>query len=539
MDGLFFEKLVCAGMSNLKFNVRYVNDLNVFPIPDGDTGDNMLKTFMGGVNAMKAKDSDSLSDKATALSSGMLMSARGNSGVILSQFFAGIAEGLQGLLSANVSEFHRALVSGVQKAYKSVLHPVEGTMLTVARESVENTKTDCDNFNEFFSSYVDKMRKSLENTPSLLPVLKEADVIDSGGAGLLCIAEGMRDAVFGREIKDTDYVESVTDTDLSAFSEDDEMTYGYCTECLIRLQNAKVNISQFDHKVISDFLETVGDSVVAVREGSIVKIHVHTLTPEKVIEFCRKFGEMLTVKIENMTLQHNGEVRSVKKKKQTARKKFAIVTVATGEGLCNVFHELGADVVLSGGQSKNPSIESFIKAFDEANSDVIFVLPNNGNIIMSAKQAKQMYNGSDIRVIETKNLGQAYSILSMLDYSSDDADVIRDNMISDMQDVSTGMITRSVRDADIDGIVIKKDEYIGFTDKTMLVSSKDKLEAFDCLCEKLDAKQKDFIIAVYGTGITALDKKKTAELVSQKYSNVEFYEIDGGQNVYDYIVIIE
>ncbi len=544
LDGKLFERLVKAGVNNLKAHVSYVNDLNVFPIPDGDTGDNMLMTIKGGLDGLNSVGDNSVCKKAKALADSMLLSARGNSGVILSQLFAGLAKGVESLDKVTVAQFILALKEGVKKAYSSVIKPVEGTILTVARESANGAQEhlkDGETFEEFFNDFISQMETSLAHTPDLLPVLKEADVIDSGGAGLLCIVQGMRNAVLGEEsiISEEDKKEKST-IDLSAFTEDDEMVYGYCTECLLRLQNSKVDVTAFDEKEISDYLETIGDSVVAVKQDSAIKIHVHTQTPEKVIEFCRRFGEMLTVKIENMTLQHNAEQKLQKQsKKISPRKKFGLVTVCMGEGLAKVFAELGADVVISGGQCKNPSIESFVEAFDQANADVIFVLPNNGNVIMSAKQAGEIYTKSDVRVIETKNLGQAYSILSMLDYSSDDADLIVYNMKDDMQNVVTGMITTSVRDAVIDGVDIKKGEYIGFIDKKMLVSAQSKIDTMKNLLTALHAEQKDFVIAVYGAGITDAERKETAKIVSTNYPNVEFYEIEGGQAVYDYILILE
>ena len=388
------------------------------------------------------------------------------------------------------------------------------------------------------------MKISLDNTPNLLAVLKEAGVIDSGGAGLLYIGEGMKSAVEGKEVAVTDDRGASDDEiDFSKFTEDSEMVFGYCTEFLLQLQNSKVDAKAFEIQPIVDYLNTIGDSIVAFKTGTVVKVHVHTLTPYKALEFCQQFGEFLKIKIENMTLQHNETEKkqeSVKlKKKKVNHTKFGLVTVATGEGLINAFTEFGADVVIDGGQGKNPSIERFIEAFDDANADNIFVLPNNSNIIMAAKQARDLYKKSNVYVIETKNFGQAYSILSMLDYNADDAEEIAENMKGDMANVVTGMITGSIRDANIDGVEIEKGQYIGFTDKTMRVATNDKVETFTALADNLEADSKEFMIAVYGNTITDKEKQAVREKVEEKYSNLEFYEIDGGQEVYDFIMILE
>lgn len=541
-----FRKLVVGGALALKSNLKTVNELNVFPIPDGDTGDNMYMTIHGGVDAL-VEGEESVGEVSKSVSTGMLLNARGNSGVILSQFFAGIADGLVGKESATVNEFVLALTSGVKKAYASVVQPVEGTMLTVVREATEYAVKNTDEkttLGEFFDKFVQEMQKSLNRTPQLLAVLKEAGVIDSGGAGMLHIAEGMKNALEGKEYaEEGDGTEKKQKLDFSAFTEDSVMTYGYCTEMLLRLQSSKVDVEKFSPDTIIEYLETIGDSIVAVKTDSIIKLHVHTLTPYKVLEFCQKFGEYLTVKIENMTLQHNESEKSeesdVRFKRTRPRRKFGVVTVATGKGLIDTFTEFGADVVIDGGQGKNPSIERFIEAFDETNADYIFVLPNNSNIIMAATQASEMYEKSNIIVIPTKNFGHAYSALSMLDYSSDDPEQIKESMLEAMAEAETGMITESIRTAHIDGVDITEGEYIGFSDKKMLVSKENKLDAFFGLADKMNAEEKAFMIVVYGESVSKSDREEIASVVAEKYPMLEFYEIDGGQKVYEFIVILE
>lgn len=549
INGELFKKMITGGVANLHANVQEVNDLNVFPIPDGDTGENMYLTLHGGYDELQQNTENSVEKEADALAKGMLLGARGNSGVILSQLFYGLAEGLKGFSeSVTIKDFASALKKGVQCAYGSVARPVEGTILTVAREATDNAYkriTDSTNVEEFFSMFLEEMKISLEKTPDLLPVLKESGVIDSGGAGLVYIIEGFFKALCGMEIAGGNEIQASDKKalDFSQFTENDVMQFGYCTELLLRLQTSKTDVDAFSVDSLIEFLESIGDSVVAFKTGTIIKIHVHTLTPYKVLEHCQKFGEYLTVKIENMTLQHNEthqeEKKQTFKKPQRTRRKFAVVTVASGEGLIKTFEEMGADYVISGGQTNNPSSEDFIEAFDFVNADYVFVLPNNSNIIMAAKQAASFYKNSDIRVIESKNIGQGYSILAMLDFDSDDADAICQEMTANMQNTVTGMIAKSVRTTTVNGVDVKKDEFMGFTDKTMHVSDADKVIAAEKLLEKLDIANKEFLITVNGKTATTKEKALLVGYLSEKYPNLEVYEIEGGQDVYDFLFIIE
>ena len=361
------------------------------------------------------------------------------------------------------------------------------------------------------------------------------------------IAEGMLYATQDNDVKGEVY-ESVktVNLDFGKFTEDSEMEYGYCTEFLLRLQRSKTDLTSFTTDIFIDYLSGIGDSIVAFLTGTILKVHVHTMTPWKVLEFAQRYGEFLTVKIENMTLQHN-EINEESRKKteveelrvRKARKKFGLVTVATGEGIVGIFKECGADVVVEGGQGKNPSTNDFLHAFDEVNADYIFVLPNNGNIILAARQAADLYEGSEIIIVESKNVGQAYSALSLLDYSSDDPGVIADKLKQDMQGVATGMITRSVRDAVLNGVEIESDDFIGFTDKTMLVSRKDKTDAVCGLIDKMGIEDKEYCILVYGQNGSEYDCDAVRDYVCRHYPKVEFYSVYGGQEVYDFIVILQ
>ena len=546
LDGQLFEKLIIGGAINLKANVKEVNELNVFPIPDGDTGDNMYMTINGGIEYLKKENDLSLSKKAIALANGMMLSARGNSGVILSQLFNGLAKGLEGVDSADVLQMCNAFKQAVKQAYSAVVKPVEGTILTVAREAVEYTETEkayTQSINDFFEKYLFEMKNSLERTPELLETLKEAGVIDSGGAGLVYIIEGIKEVLEGKEITDDNSFESTKQTiDFSKFNENSIMEYGYCTEFLLQLQTSKININNFDIQVIIDYLNTIGDSIVAYLTGTVVKIHVHTLQPYKALEFCQKFGEFLTVKIENMTLQHNEVINNNQaegKQIKRPKKKYGIVAVANGEGLINTLIESGVDEVINGGQTNNPSTKSFIEAFEKVNAEYIYVFPNNSNIIMTANEAKQLYKDAIVYVINTKDFGQAYSALSVVDFGVEDPEEIRQVLEEAKDNVITGLITKSIRDANINSVDIHEGDYIGFCDKTMHTSKANKLDAYFDLIKKMNAEDKSFLINVYGKDVLESEKELIESKLKEKYSNLEVYSINGEQEVYDFMVVLE
>ena len=543
IDGNDFEKLITSGVYNLKKHIDIVNDLNVFPVPDGDTGDNMYLTINGGLNSLKNINDNAIGVKAEALANGMLLNARGNSGVILSQFFYGIALSLKDKINADTKVIVEAFKEGVNKAYASVVNPVEGTMLTVIREATENAINNLEkneSIGDFFDYYLNEMQSSLDRTPDLLFSLKEADVVDSGGKGLVYIVEGMKSAIDGKEIENNEEQNvNISSVDFSKFNEDSIMEYGYCTEFLLQLQKCKCDVNSFDVKELIKFLETIGDSIVAVKTNSIVKVHVHTLTPYKALEYAQRFGEYLTVKIENMTLQHNDLNKKEVKKVKKERTKYGIVTVLNGQGLKDSFYDLGVDVIIDGGQTSNPSIESFIEAFDECNADNIFVFPNNSNIIMAANKAKELYSKANVIVINSKNIGEAYSSISLLDYSSDNLDEIKENFETNMQNVTTAMLTKSIRNALINNVDIKENDYIGFKDKIMLTSNKDKLESYFELLNKLDIEHKNYLINIYGKDLLNKEKEIIEKYINDNYPSLEYYSIEGDQEIYDVILIME
>ncbi len=541
LNGTLFAEMIKGGAQNLRVNAKAVNDLNVFPIPDGDTGDNMSLTMEGGNAAISGIASTALSFIAEKFAGGGRLGARGNSGVVLSQFFAGVAAGLSGVEHANAEAMAKAFQCGVKQAYLAVLTPTEGTILTVAREATEyavdrlHEKTSLE---EFFSNILFGMNESLKHTPELLPILKEAGVIDSGGAGLVYILEGMFKILRGEEIANAESVPTpeAPTLDFSLFTADSTMTFGYCTECLLQLQNSKVDAEHFPVTTISDYLTTIGDSIVAVKNGTVVKIHVHTMTPGKVFEFCQQFGEFLTVKVENMTLQHS-EVTE-KKHEVQPHKSFGVVAVAAGEGIRETFLSLGADFVVEGGQTMNPSAEDFLAAFDTVNADTIFVLPNNGNILLAARQAADLYEKADVRVLESKTVGDGYAALTMLDFESNDADVIEENLRFAMEGVITAQVTRSVRDAHLGGLDIAKNDFIGFVGKEMLADAPTLQGACTALLDKLDMTDREVMICICGKEASAADMDVVRAHMRANHPAVELFEIDGGQDVYPFLFVL-
>ena len=546
LDGQTFAKLISGGAASLEANAGIVNDLNVFPIPDGDTGENMSLTIGGGLRNLEGKEESSIGKAAKLLADGMLMSARGNSGVILSQLFAGIAESLSEKETATVQDLADALKAGVKSAYAAVINPTEGTILTVAREAADYAASrigEDTTFQSFSSDYIAELKRSLDRTPELLATLKEAGVIDSGGAGLYYIADGVIRTANGEEPAHGAIPHGApnADLDLSKFDENSVMQFGYCTEFLLRLQTAKIDVKAFSVGNFIEQLQKLGDSIVCFQNGTIVKVHIHTMEPGVVLNHCQKYGEFLTLKIENMTLQHHEtEIRNRFPTEQSAEKKdFALVTVATGDGIRSTFEELGADFVIDGGQGKNPSTEDFMEAFDAVNARTIFVLPNNGNILMAARQAAELYQSADVRVVPSKNIGDGYAALTMLSYDSGDADAIASDLLDAMQGVTTGMVTRSIRNAKIDGVDIQEGHYIGFTDKTMLASCPTNAQTAMLLLERLGAGEHDFLIAIYGMDMKDAEKADFRAQVNAKYPNMELYEIDGGQEIYDFLLILQ
>ena len=563
MGGNLLSKMAKGGAMQLRSNAEEVNKLNVFPVPDGDTGDNMRMTIESGVAAIENLETDNLADVMKAFSHGMLLGARGNSGVILSQFFAGTAKGIEGVDQADPAVFGRALQKGVAQAYTSVMTPTEGTILTVAREAVEYAVariTPESTIQTLFSDLVGEMHASLERTPEILSVLREAGVVDSGGAGLFYIMDGFNRVLNGDEFLDEEGFAKLTEKkqktpapeeDLDAFGPDSVMTYGYCTELLVRLQNSKINIATFDIEALKAFLSSVGDSIVAFQTDSIVKIHVHTLTPEKVLAHCRTFGEFLKVKIENMSLQHSSTVEGDKEEKSTPvkeeapvapaapAKKYGVVAVCTGPGIEQLYRDFGTDEVVEGGQTQNPSTNDFLDAFAKVNAEHIFVFPNNGNIFMAAQQAADIYTAAKIHVIPSKNIGSGYVALSTANFECEDAEQVASEMTEALGRVTAGYVSPSIRDAEINGVTIKNGDTIGIIGKEIVLSNPDQHAAALGLTEKILDGDKFMLTVFCGKDATPEQQSALQADIQKTYPAVESYFIDGGQDIYPFIFVAE
>ncbi len=549
INGVLYAGMVQAGAAMLHQHVEEVNDLNVFPIPDGDTGENMMLTMQGGRARTKGASSD-LSVAAKQIADGMLLGARGNSGVILSQFFAGLAEGFLSE-EADAAALEGAMACGVSRAFEAVLTPAPGTILTVMHDAANYAgNLGCESIDAYFEAFLAEGRRALDRTPELLPILKEAGVVDSGGAGFLYVIEGMYAHLCGKVVEDTlpTPVAAAHTVDPDLFGEDSVMEFGYCTELLVRLQTAKTDIEHFEVEPVTDFLQSIGNSVATVKNGSILKLHVHTMTPHRVLEYCQQYGEFLTVKIENMMLQHNetiAEEREVPEAPESSeeraagpRREVAVVTVATGEGIRASFLEMGADEVIAGGQTMNPSAEDFLRAFDRVNADTVFVLPNNGNILLAARQAAAMYEGSDVRVIPTKSIGDGYAVLSMMELG-EDTDATEESMKASMSGVLTAEISKSIRDAEINGVKVSAGDYIGFAGKRILAAGAAREEVAERVTEQLELSAHDMLLVIRGKDADEEGSARITSYVNEHYPDIEVYETDGGQDIYDYILVAE
>ena len=540
IDGKQYANMLIGGASVLSAHIQELNALNVFPVADGDTGTNMFSTVEGGLVAISGDASDSIGEVSRKFARAALLSARGNSGVILSQIFAGINDHLQNFDSASTVDIAAAFLSGIKTSYASVQNPTEGTILTVFREATEYAAANIDessSLEDFFRLHVKEARKSLARTPELLPALAEAEVVDSGAAGYLFIAEGMYGALTGEVKSDIKLPEEhkTTVVDIDNFTRDSVLEFGYCTEFLIRLMSAKVDPDSFDIEIIkAELISLGGESIVAYKTDDVVKVHVHTFTPGAILAEMQKYGEFLTVKVENMSLGHS---ESQKPKKN--KKKLAMVAVACGDGLSALFSDMGADYIISGGQTANPSIEEFIKAFDEVCAENIIVFPNNKNILLAAEQAAKAYEGANIHVIPTKNFMQGYSALSVVNPSLEDIDLIVSGATSAAASVIDGEITRAVRDVKIEGREIHEGDFMVISGGKIVATAEN---AEDAVMEMLKESDVDFceILTLFvGKDVSADRRVSITEMIEEKYPDLELTVYEGGQEVYDYLLAVE
>lgn len=551
IDGFLFANMVRGGAASLSEHRKLVNDLNVFPIPDGDTGDNMYMTISSGIDAIGSPAPDTVSDAAKTVAHGMLLGARGNSGVILSRIFAGISQGLEGIERATVSALGQAFETGVREAYGAVSVPVEGTILTVYKDAVSfacSRINEESTFESYFEDFLAELRRSLERTPELLDALKQAGVVDSGGAGFIYIAEGMRQALEGVTYAvETAVPAKAARLDFSAFTEDSTLDFGYCTEFLLRLQTSKVDLDRFDVAEIADYLNAVGESVVCFREGSIVKAHVHTRTPGNILNHCQRYGEYLTLKIENMALQHNEQAAlapesaagSYMPAATKPKKPYGIVSVASGEGLKNIFRELGCDYVVDGGQSMNPSAQDFISAFRSIDSQTILVYPNNSNILLTAQQAAKLYDRADVRIVPSKSIGEGYAAISQLNTASGDTEAILAEQQEAISSVVTGMVSTAIRDTDSHGVPVHAGDYIGFVDDYIYAANPSRAAAAEALAKAVDIGNYDVVLLLSGSEVGEEEAEALRASLEEKNPLAEIIHLHGGQPVFDYIMIFE
>lgn len=540
-----FGSMLRTGAARLLAEKEKINSLNVFPVPDGDTGDNMYMTIKGGVSAIENCAEERLGDYAAVLSRGMLLGARGNSGVILSRLFAGISKAFAGKSTADLQTVALAMENGVKEAYSSVMNPTEGTILTVAREGVEKAASEADknDLEAYFAALTDEMELSLARTPELLEALRQAQVVDSGGAGLLCIFRGMLSAIRG----DTEKFDDVAPVAKLDF--DEKNFFGYCTELLVKLGADRDEASSLAE--IKEYLTSVGESVVCFGEGGIVKLHVHTKKPEDILAFCHKYGEFVTLKIENMSVSHTESVHEDHEHETAApvrtrpseQKKFAVVAVANGDGIEALLGDLGADAIIRGGQTENPSTADFLEAFGSINAEYIFVFPNNGNIVMAAEQACGEYNGehtdSHAVMLPAKNIGACCAALTAVDLTDAGMEVgdATEAMLSAIDATSTGFVARSIRTVRINGVKVKQGDYIAIAGKKVISDEPERLTSALKLAEVLLKKRDTTLLNVfYGKNVDEEEREKFESLLAENAPQAEVYPVYGGQKVYDYII---
>ena len=558
VDASLVKKMFLAGASNIESKKEYINELNVFPVPDGDTGTNMSMTIMSAAREVSAMENPTMDDLAKAISSGSLRGARGNSGVILSQLFRGFTREIKGYDTLDVTIIANAVSHAAETAYKAVMKPKEGTILTVAKGAAKRAMElvgETDDIVYFVEEVLKYMKEVLAQTPEMLPVLKTAGVVDSGGQGLVEVIEGIYFALIGKEINMNIPMPSAKpNLDAVASSggakvEDVDIKFGYCTEFIIMLEK------KFDHNdeiSFKAYLESIGDSIVCVADDDIVKIHVHTNDPGLAIQKALTYGSLTRMKIDNMREEHNErfgnsaaetktdseEENKVTVSEMKEKKKVGFIAVSVGDGLNEIFEELGADYIIKGGQTMNPSTEDMLNAIDNINAENIFILPNNGNIILAAELAKSIVEDKNIVVVPTKTIAQG--ITSMITYVEDCT--VEENleaMTEAIANVKTGQVTYAVRDTELDGKVIKQDDIMGIGDKVIEAVGKDITEVTCELIDKMVDEDSELISVYYGEDIKEEDAKALVEKLEEKYSDIEVELNYGGQPIYYYILSVE
>ena len=539
INGLIFEEMVLNGLHNLINHEKEINAMNVFPVADGDTGTNMRLTLENGYK--RAGHQQHLGLYLKELSAGMLLGARGNSGVILSQLFKGIAQSLARCGMANPREIKEALILAYQTAYQAVINPVEGTILTVAREGIEHTKDQVFGkvrIDSVFNMYLAEMRVSLEKTPTILPVLKEAGVLDSGAYGYIIIVEGMLKGLLGEKIETG--LEEIQKQEESAspifFDENSEFNEGYCMEFLLQLMNSKNYKNTFNFDAFVDTLKQLGNSIVALREGTIIKVHIHTLVPGDVMKLAREYGEFVSFKLENMQVQHNEYIYKQKTEKKLDYKPLQIIAVVDGEGIESLYKEMGCDIVLQGGQTMNTSSEEFVFAINRTDADDVIIFPNNKNILEAARQAVAVSEAKNVTIIPTETILEGYYALAM-----DLPDMDNVTRIDSLRSGAEGIISISIGDA----IKEYKDEEfscsigdkVGILNGKMSAASKNIKDTLDILLSKIeDIEDKAGIIVFKGESCPQNIEDDITDLINEKYDHLDVQIFEGDEHVYDVLI---
>ena len=539
INGTDFKEMLLSGAAHLSNRHDAIDALNVFPVPDGDTGTNMSMTFTSGVKEAMQACTDDLSVLAKTLSKGLLMGARGNSGVILSQIFRGFYQSIEGKSELAPADLAAAFVNGSKVAYKAVMRPVEGTILTVVREaSAAGDQYMKDHpeatIEDVFNCILDESRISLANTPELLPVLKEVGVVDSGGTGLVVILEGFKAAMDGRPF----VMEEKESTTAKAAMELENEEFGYCTEFILRLsEQGQVT---FTEEKMKKALARLGESIVVVQDEDLVKVHVHTLTPGDALNYAQRYGEFVKLKIENMHEQHNtimNETLPPKAEEPVQEKDYALIAVAAGDGLKKLCEEYRVDVVISGGQTMNPSTEDFVAAIKRVKAKHIFILPNNSNIILAAQQAAAVMEDQDIRVLQTKSIPQGLSACIMFnpEVSADENEA---EMTAALEHVKTGQITYAIKDTTFDGMEIVAGDYMGIAEKSIVISTPNKMDACLRLLDNLIDGDSEIVTVLAGEDASEEETAQIARYIEDQFG-VETDIQAGGQPVYAFIFGVE
>ncbi|WP_415980604.1 DAK2 domain-containing protein [Faecalicoccus pleomorphus] len=541
INSQLLKDMLTSGMNNLANHSAEIDALNVFPVPDGDTGTNMNLTFSNGVKEALKEDADTVGKICKTLSRGLLMGARGNSGVITSQIFRGFYQAVEDLDEIDAMQLANALVNGSRVAYRAVMRPVEGTILTVVREAADYTYAytvteEIEDCVQVLQKMVDEANASLERTPELLPVLEEVGVVDSGGKGLCVILEGFLSALQGNVIAASDAAEVNEHAQTKVQGGEEE--FGFCTEFILRLNEN--GIRHFSEEQFKEELATIGNSIVCVQDDDLVKVHVHTLEPKTAIKMGKRQGRFVKLKVENMQEQHDNilekeEAAPVVSKRE--HQKYAIITVAPGSGVDQMFKELRADIVIGGGQTMNPSTEDFVSAVNQLDAEHILILPNNSNIVLAAQQAQSVCEDQDIHVLPTKTIPQGLSACVMFN-----PEVELEENLAEMQEaidhVKSGEVTYAIKDTTYEGLEIKKDEYMGIFGKDIVVSCPDCLEASKALVDKMVDEDSELVTLIYGKEATKEQAQALADYIEET-SDAEVEIYDGKQPVYSFILGVE